>query len=90
MLVSNDTGLSHLAAATRTPSVVLFLAADPVRWAPLDRARHRAVVSSALADRVPEGAHVSRSVVPTVEEVRNVTLDLVATKRRFRAWDVNH
>ena len=83
VLVSNDTGLSHLAAAMRTPSVVLFLAADPDRWAPLDRARHRAVVSSALADRAPEGAHVSRSVVPTVEEVRNVTLDLVATKRRF-------
>lgn len=49
LLVTNDTGASHVAAATRTPSVVLFGPSRPSRWAPLDETLHAAVDSRAFA-----------------------------------------
>jgi len=43
LLLSNDTGVSHIAAGLRLKSVVVFNKADITRWAPLDSRLHRCI-----------------------------------------------
>src|SRR5207253_2199406 len=54
-VVCGDTGLAHLATATRTPSVVLFGPVSPALWGPpADRAWHRTLWAGRAGD--PHGS----------------------------------
>lgn len=61
LLICNDTGVSHIAAGLRLPSVVIFSTADIRRWAPLDPDLHRSLWD-------PEG----RRVQEVLENARNL------------------
>jgi ADP-heptose:LPS heptosyltransferase len=42
-LISNCTGVSHMAAAFKTPSVVISMDGEPERWAPLNKELHKTI-----------------------------------------------
>jgi ADP-heptose:LPS heptosyltransferase len=52
LLIGNDTGSAHLAAAVGARSVTVFLPGDPLRWAHRG-ARHRAVVADVACAPCP-------------------------------------
>lgn len=74
LLICNDTGVSHLAAALKVPSVVIFSNSEVRRWAPLDRNRHRVVCHQ------KSGYHGSNTV--TVTTVLQQAQDLLGQNNR--------
>jgi ADP-heptose:LPS heptosyltransferase len=42
-LISNCTGISHLADAFDTPSVIISMDGEPERWAPINKNMHRVI-----------------------------------------------
>jgi ADP-heptose:LPS heptosyltransferase len=43
LLISNCTGVSHIAAAFKTPGIVLSMDGEPERWGPIDKQTHRTI-----------------------------------------------
>jgi ADP-heptose:LPS heptosyltransferase len=50
LLVSNDTGVSHIASALKTPSVIIYSTSRPAEWGPLNQHLHRAVREAEATD----------------------------------------
>lgn len=70
LLVCNDTGVSHIAAGLRHPSVIIASGSDVCRWAPLDAQRHRVLWADAPCrpcafDRCPHGHRCAWDVTPS-------------------------
>jgi ADP-heptose:LPS heptosyltransferase len=42
-LISNCTGVSHIAAAFQTPSIVISMDGEPERWGPINKDIHRTI-----------------------------------------------
>ena len=43
LLVANCTGVSHIASATATPSVIISMDGEPERWSPLNKKLHHVI-----------------------------------------------
>ncbi len=90
LLVSNDTGVMHVAAALGTPSVAISSGADVARWAPLDAVRHpvlwHAVACRPCGHRVcPTGHECALGVdVEAVVEAAARTLKTASGNRETR------
>jgi ADP-heptose:LPS heptosyltransferase len=82
MVISNDTGVSHLATAYGTPSVTLFGPVSPALWGPPPRSRHVALWHGTGGR--PGDAHATdtdpRLLRISVEEVLEAAAD-VLTRR---------
>lgn len=71
-VVSNDTGVAHLAAALGVPLAVVYLATDPVRWAPRGPAAVEQVVRTSRPIAEAEAAEAPAAALlaePSVEDV---------------------
>ncbi|MDB5581214.1 MAG: glycosyl transferase family protein [Bradyrhizobium sp.] len=71
LMVCNDTGVSHVAAAVRAPSVVIACGSDTDRWAPLNVDLHRVLAVDVpcrpcMHQVCPIGHPCARAIEPAV------------------------
>jgi len=83
LVVCNDTGISHIAAAMATASVVVASGSDTHRWAPLDHERHRV-----LADYPPCRPCMFRECPYGHPCALNIGVDRVVETARAQLADV--
>lgn len=83
LLVCNDTGVSHIAAARGTPSVIVSCGGDAARWAPQDSQRHHVLAASVacrpcLFERCPTAHECAQAI--GVDEVVRAARQMLASE----------
>jgi ADP-heptose:LPS heptosyltransferase len=74
LLISNDTGVSHVAAALHIPSIIIFSVYSKIeRWAPLDTSLHRIIP----ADKAADVRYIIRNVTELLSPSAATSPDLV-------------
>ncbi len=80
LLVCNDSGTSHLAAALQVPSVVVFRQDTRERWAPPDRRLHRCVLDT-------DGRRIAEVIAAARSQMRRAVRSVRRPSARDSAWD---
>ncbi len=93
LLISNDTGVSHLAAALSIPSVIICIGSDPIRWGPMNRRRHRVLTGSGTCAETVLG-EAERMLRPAPDTVVPPTVvnggrDEGSRRLRILTWHVH-
>ena len=76
LVICGDTGVAHLAAATRTASVVLFGPTAPCRWGPRGPAPHIALWAGDIGDPHADVPHEGLLLI-TVGRVLAATREIL-------------
>jgi ADP-heptose:LPS heptosyltransferase len=71
MLIANCTGVSHIASALKTPSVIISMDGEPERWAPLDKHIHYVIDWI----KKPHFDKVYLEMVKLIDELKNATAE---------------
>jgi len=90
LLVSNDTGVAHIASALEVPSVIVVTGSDPQRWGPLNTDIHKIVAYDVpcrpcFYERCPLGMMCGRGVEPdqVVEQATALLKNISGANRLF-------
>jgi ADP-heptose:LPS heptosyltransferase len=88
MLISNDTGLSHVASALQVPSVIVISGSDFNRWVPLNRKLHKFVYADVdcrpcMYEVCPIGQLCARAV--SVDDVLSSVRELVRGENTYES-----
>lgn len=69
LVITNDTGISNIAASVQAPSVIIFQNSDPKQWAPLNKKLHKVITKEQAKDIKSVQKDVEMQLVYATEQI---------------------